>query len=240
MFVWNNEMARFLRDASEYSDYYTRLAEWIAPYLQPGDRVCDVGCGLGYLSMALSNYVKQITAIDRSEIALDMLRNHPKRAGNISCCCGDIFCDNSGQIYDAMVFSFFGKMEEIALAAKNRCRGEIFAFKKNYGNHRFTAGAYPVGDDSFDRAVDWLRRRGVPFSSETLCLEMGQPLRSREEAYRFFALYHRGDAAEISEAFLNSRLVETGREDFPLYLPQKREVGCLRFRAADLPPVEER
>lgn len=232
MFVWNEEMVRFLRDASEYSDYHARLAEWMSPYLHRAGHLCDVGCGLGYLTLALSNYVNQITAVDQSEIALAVLREKAAEKPNITVLCDNVYHFTEHHKYDDMVFSFFGKMDEIAQIAKKNCRGTVFALKKNYVNHRFTEGDHPVGDDSFRNAVEWLNRRGVPFVSETLTLEMGQPLKSRDEARRFFALYNRG--GEITDAFLDSRLIETGREDFPLYLPQKREVGCLRFEAADL------
>lgn len=58
-----------------------------------------------------------------------------------------------------------------------------------------------MGDDSFENAVQWLTERGIPYESDTLLLEMGQPLRSREEARQFFALYHRGDVSDITDDF---------------------------------------
>lgn len=234
MFCWNEDMVRFLRDASEYSDYHARLAAWMAPYLSPSDRVCDAGCGLGYLSLALSHYVNSITAVDSSETALHILREKAADSGIIDIRCGDIHLLPPDVPYDAMVFSFFGKMDEIAAIAAAQCRGTVFAFKKNYVNHRFSVGEHPVGDDSFPRAIEWLEQRQIPYISETLELEMGQPLRSLDDAGRFFRLYNHGDDAELTEEFLQARLIETGRADFPLYLPQMRQVGCLRFAAADL------
>ena len=232
MFVWNEEMVRFLRDASEYGDYHARLATWMMPHLHRSDHLCDVGCGLGYLTVELSNYVNYITAVDTSEIALDVLRKTAAGKQNITIRCDNVYHFTANDKFDCMLFSFFGKMEEIVEIAKKHCRGTVFVLKKNYGNHRFSVGDCPVGDDSFRNAVEWLKERRIPFVSETLSLEMGQPLKSREEARRFFALYNRG--GEITDAFLDSRLVRTGREDLPLYLPQKREVGCLRLEAADL------
>ena len=237
MFVWNEETVHFLRNASEYGDYYRQLAAWIAPHLNGNEHLCDAGCGLGYLSLELSKYVKCITAVDSSEIALNLLRRNAANRRNITIQCGKIESFTPPVLYDAMVFCFFGKMDEVASIAKAQCRGEIFVFKKNYVNHRFTPGEYPVGDDSFENAVGWLEGRGVPFTSDALSLEMGQPLRSREEARRFFNLYHRG--GEITDDFLDSRLIATGREDFPLYLPQKREIGCLRMQVSDLPTQTE-
>ena len=234
MLNWNTETAAFLRDASEYGDYYERLAAWIMPHLNGDEHLCDAGCGQGYLTLVLANAVSRITAVDRSEIALKTLRETAKDRENIRIQCGNIKSFTPAEKYDGMVFCFFGKMEEIAQIAGEQCRGKLFLFKRNYAHQRFAAGDYPTGDDSFAKAVEWLKERRTPFASDTLSLEMGQPFRSREDARRFFSLYHPGDSGDITDAFLSSRLRETGREDFPLYLPQKREVGCLRLQAADL------
>ena len=238
MLNWNEETAAFLRDASEYGDYYKCLAAWIIPHLKGNEHLCDAGCGLGYLALELSNYVNRVTAVDSSEIALQTLEEKAEDKQNIHIQCGNINYFTPAEKYDVMVFCFFGKMEEIAQIARTQCGGEIFVFKRNYVNHRFAVGEHPTGSDSFANAVTWLRERCIPHVSDTLSLEMGQPFHSREDARRFFSLYHPGDVADITDAFLDSRLIETGREDFPLYLPQKREIGCLRLRVEDLSEEE--
>ena len=92
MFQWNEEMVRFMRDASERGDYHQRLVRWMLPDLHPADHICDAGCGLGYLSLALSPYVRRVTAADRSEEALSVLRENCVRrgVGNIDILPGDL------------------------------------------------------------------------------------------------------------------------------------------------------
>lgn len=237
MFQWNEEMVRFMRTASEYGDYHRRLVQRMRPALHSADHICDAGCGLGYLSLALAPYVRRVTAADRSEAALDVLRQNCAARGirNIDILSGELQPVPLAAPYDAMVFCFFGRMEEIAAVAKAQCRGTVFVFKKNYTSHRFSVGEHPAGWDSFRAGADWLTERGVPFEAETLDPEMGQPFRSMEEARQFFRLYSRdADKAAITDEFLRGRLVETGREDFPLYLPHKRQVGYLQFESKDL------
>ncbi len=237
MFQWNEEMVRFMRTASEYGDYHRRLVQRMRPALHSADHICDAGCGLGYLSLALAPYVRRVTAADRSEAALDVLRQNCAERGirNIDILSGELQPVPLAAPYDAMVFCFFGRMEEIAAVAKAQCRGTVFVFKKNYTSHRFSVGEHPAGWDSFRAGADWLTERGVPFEAETLEPEMGQPFRSMEEARQFFRLYSRdADKAAITDEFLRGRLVETGREDFPLYLPHKRPVGCLKFSSKNL------
>ena len=237
MFQWNEEMVRFMRTASEYGDYHRRLVQRMRPALHSADHSCDAGCGLGYLSLALAPYVRRVTAADRSEAALDVLRQNCAARGirNIDILSGELQPVPLAAPYDAMVFCFFGRMEEIAAVAKAQCRGTVFVFKKNYTSHRFSVGEHPAGWDSFRAGADWLTERGVPFEAETLEPEMGQPFRSMEEARQFFRLYSRdADKAAITDEFLRGRLAETGREDFPLNLPHKRQVGYLRFGSKDL------
>lgn len=237
MFQWNEEMVRFMRTASEYGDYHRRLVQRMRPALHSADHICDAGCGLGYLSLALAPYVRRVTAADRSEAALDVLRQNCAARGirNIDILSGELQPVPLAAPYDAMVFCFFGRMEEIAAVAKAQCRGTVFVFKKNYTSHRFSVGEHPAGWDSFRAGADWLTERGVPFEAETLEPEMGQPFRSMEEARQFFRLYSRdADKAAITDEFLRGRLAETGREDFPLYLAHKRQVGYLQFESKDL------
>ena len=113
MFQWNEEMVRFMRDASERGDYHQRLVRWMLPDLHPADHICDAGCGLGYLSLALAPYVRRVTAADRSEEALSVLRENCVRrgVGNIDILPGDLLRAAPPAPYDAMVFSFFGRME---------------------------------------------------------------------------------------------------------------------------------
>lgn len=240
MFRWNEDRIRFMQSASEYGAYHRRLTDWMRPFLQQRQHICDAGCGLGYLSLSLAPYVRQVTAADCNRQALAVLAdNCAKRSiHNIDIRCGDLFTMRPAAPYDAMVFSFFGKMEEIAAIAAAQCRGTVFAFKKNYATHRFSVGTHAVGDDSFSAATDWLTRHGIPFSSQELELEMGQPFRSWEEARLFFRLYsHDPDKSLITDAFLRGRLKETGRTDFPLYLPHTRSLGCIKFSSEDLSDI---
>ena len=70
MFAWKEDMIRFMTDASEQSQFHALLAKEIAQRIGPGGHVCDAGCGLGYLSRAMSPYFDQITSIDISPDAI--------------------------------------------------------------------------------------------------------------------------------------------------------------------------
>ena len=136
--------------------------------------------------------------------------------------------------FDCMVFCFFGHIEEIFSIAKKQCRGKVFAFKRNYRMHRFSTGNYESGNDSYRNACTYLREKGIPLEGQELSLELGQPFESFEDARLFFETYNRGDEP-VTDAFLWERIVETGREDFPLYMPHRRDIGWLMLDVNDIP-----
>lgn len=230
MFEWRPDMIHFMRDASEYGDYNERLAELIAPYLPKNAQVCDAGCGLGYLSLALSRYAARVTAVDIRADALTVLRENLEKRGvnNISIRLGSVPDAPPKTPYDAMVFCFYGGGDEVLDIARRQCRGSVIMLKRNYATHRFSIGEYPLGADSLAAAKQRLEELGVAYESRELSLELGQPFRTMAEAESFFRLYSRDeDKSAITPEFLQTRLVETGREDFPLYLPHKREIGWI-------------
>ena len=115
MFQWNEEKLRFMEDAAAWGDFHARLAAALAPYL-PGDgHICDAGCGTGHLSLALSPYVRQVTAVDVSGEALGLLAENCRKRHmtNIVIHRGDIAQLLPEEPYDAMVFCFFGHIKEI-------------------------------------------------------------------------------------------------------------------------------
>ena len=84
MFEWESDMVRFMRDASEHTEYHGRLADCIVnaaggPQRAASMHVCDAGCGLGYLSLALAARFAQVTAVDIAEEPLSVLRENAAR-----------------------------------------------------------------------------------------------------------------------------------------------------------------
>ena len=64
MFRWTDDMIRYMADAGRQTDFHRRLTAELLPYLSPQDRVCDAGCGLGFLSLALAPHVRHVTAAE--------------------------------------------------------------------------------------------------------------------------------------------------------------------------------
>jgi len=67
LFGWDEQTIRWFLDASAYTDFHQTLARKITPYLDPGDTLCDLGCGLGRLDLELAPHVMCLTAVDIDE-----------------------------------------------------------------------------------------------------------------------------------------------------------------------------
>ena len=50
---WTDESIAFLRGAAAMNRYYETVAERITPQLTENAHICDAGCGIGELSLAL-------------------------------------------------------------------------------------------------------------------------------------------------------------------------------------------
>lgn len=241
MYHWTADGIGWMADASRQTDFYRLLAAELVPHLKPEDRICDAGCGLGFLSLALSPHVRSVTAAERDSQALAVLERELslRRLTNVQPRCTDVLTDTPSQPYDAMVFCFFGSMDEILTAAKAQCRGKVLVVKRDQTDHRFTVTKQPLGGThGVETACRRLTELGIPYDLKRTAFRFDQPFRSREDARRFFALYRRrDDASLITDDFLREKLERTDDPQFPWRLPSLRSAGLLAFDALQIPDL---
>lgn len=234
MFEWNEDKVRFRTDSARHSHFHSEVSAILAAKFETPDRlsVCDAGCGLGFLSVALTKYFRQVTAIDASPLALDVLRGEAERQGakNLEILQEDLLFDPTVQPrqYDTIIFSFFGNIEEIMQIARPRCGKDLFILKKNDHHHRFSVSHPMRPFDSMAAALHDLDELGLPFTKEDFSIEDGQPLRSFEDAEVFFRLYAQGsDKDLITPEYVRTLLTETDDPEFPYYYPRPCEFSLL-------------
>lgn len=238
MYIWSPDSIRFRVDAAKYTNYDERIVAQILPQLPTNAHVCDAGCGLGYTSVALARNCARVTAVDTSNDALAVLRDNisAENIKNIDVVEDDLFSMNPIEKYDAMVFCFFGRLEETLHAAKAQCTGTVFMVKKNWRNHRFTPGEMPLKRFTFQQTLLELDALQTPFRAETFPIEMGQPFRSIEDAILFFETYRQEDDDENIAPEKIKRLLRTTESDvFPYFLPADRTLGIVAIHTKDIP-----
>ena len=228
MFKWTQESIAYMDDACRRTDFHRKLTAELRPYLRETDCVCDAGCGLGYLSLSLAPYVGAVTAVERDSQALAVLEREVKARGiaNVTAVQDDVLAYRPDTRFDAMVFCFFGSMDEILAAAARCCRGTVLAVVRNDARHRFSGKSRGPGRHSYETACRILTEKGINFTTRTASFAFDQPFRSLEAARRFFELY--GGSEDW-----RARLVETGDPEFPWRLPSRRDFGLIVFQAGD-------
>ena len=237
MFSWSDRSIELMRDASEYGEYYSLLSRRISPIIK-GKRVLDAGCGLGYLSVEMAALCEHVTAADREKRALDVLRQNvaARDIGNIAIIEGDIFTYEPEKPYDVIVFCFFGGIDESLRLAKKclKPHGKAVLIKKAWERHRFTLSGKALAGHTLAKAEERLSELNVPYTLETLELEMGQPVKSAAEAAEFFSIYD-ADGATISEADIIDKLVSIDHAKYRFYLPSKKQIGIIELEMGDVP-----
>ena len=236
MYRWTPEMIRFMEDAAHKTEYYRRLAAHLAARLPNGASVCDVGCGLGHLAELLCRSFASVTAIDCSEPAVRAFRARlgDKPPDNLRIVCRDALQLPASARFDVMVFCYFGSLPEILKIAAGHCTGAAVVIRRDYAQHRFDLDRHPRNRASAADTMEKLQAMGIACESERLSLEFGQPLRSEEDAVRFFRLYLRDPERNVDFPEIAPKLGRTGDPDFPYYYPQPKQVAVLRFPAAQI------
>lgn len=233
MFQWTPDVIRFRVDAAAYNHFDDVIAAHIAAALPPGAHVCDAGCGLGFLSLALARRGFSVTAVDTSAEALCVLRGAAGRFSRLDVLQGDLFAMEPETLYDAMVFCFFGSVDEALRAARKQCLGKLFLVKKDWETHRFSPSSQKPERFSFSRACRALEQRKIPYAAQTFPLEMGQPFRTKEDAALFLQLFDAGPPPDTGG--VSRLLVPTRSEEFPYCIPSCRPLGLIIIETADIP-----
>lgn len=222
MYNWTADMVRFMKDASQNSDYFSYLADTLECYLSGCRTVCDAGCGLGQLSAELGKRGYQVTACDISKTAIEYVASCNYK--NVTPVCCDLTKWTPDEKFDAIIFNYFGMIDQVLDISKRCCKKTSLVIKKNYNIHRFSFGINPIQGCMGVKTEDYLEQRGIKFEKATFSHEFGQPFKSPEDALLFFSIYSRDkDRSLINKENVRNKLEKSTIKGFEYYLPHKKD-----------------
>ena len=228
LFLWSEKTIRWYSEASEsaLNNRDRVLAQSILSSAGMNRRLCDMGCGLGYLSAELSAYSHSVTAADLNEDAVSFLRSMVKARAltNVFPQTADFEQLDYGQDYfDTAVMCMFGGMEKyLHKAAYWSAESVIYIMSANR-RRAFSAKQEDNGHQSIDDIRRFLSRCGFSYEFRTVSTKFGQPFRSFSDAQEFMAHYDSSSSGTEIKHALEKRLINISDGEFSLYLPNDKE-----------------
>ena len=223
-YIWDKQSIEWFLNASSYTGFHATLARKIIPLLEPGGTLCDVGCGLGILDLELAPYVSKLTAIDVNEDAIAVLKREVERSGikNLRAeCCDAMQLEGS---FDTVIISFVGGVN-LLNNRKLTCRRIIRIISAENKGSLYPERHRSKTKETVPLVTGELIAHSLRFRLEMEAIEFGQPLKSRMDAEQFILKNAPDATAEEIDSFIDENVELTGRDDFPLYLPNKKQFG---------------
>ena len=222
MYPWTEERIVWYQRAVAFTGFDRALADLAIGAPKPGEEVCDLGCGTGYLALELARRGCRVTAVDRAGVCLDYLRAEAARRGltdRLTAVEADWHDLPPETAWDTVVMAFAGKPDEELGGYLALCRRRlVLVTKTSAQSHVRGPGEPPLFRRNADALEAALRAWGLSFARRDAVLDFGQPLRSREEAEAYLAVYGGPESAL-------TRLTETGDPEFPLCLPNEKRLA---------------
>jgi SAM-dependent methyltransferase len=239
-FIWNEKTLDWFKTASAYTGFHSKLASIVRPCLADCETLCDMGCGLGLLDLELAKDLRSVLCVDRSEAAIAALNELIRARGlhNVAARVADVNAlVRTGERRDAVLMSFFGSSLEDIARFLALCDKRMILIVHEKASSGRCVNAVSLRPKPFGAAevTGFLTDRDLRFQRTHAAIEFGQPFRSPAEARDFIQTYASsmldaagaGGSAEPERLYgdMESRLVETGLADYPVYLPKSKRLA---------------
>lgn len=208
--------------ASNHTNFHEKLAEHLRSYLRQEDTVCDFGCGLGRLDLALAPYVKHITCQDIAPEAIAILKTDGETIPNLTAKCVD--CQTTQEKFDVGIMSFFGKRDEEFLHYMGRCNRCLIRIVNMQNRSTLYPAEHRQRVKSTAEDVKYqLDNANVAYVFSRMQLEFGQPCQDITEASAFVRSHAPGASQEEIHQFIAAygQSVEQGG----YYIPNQKDLG---------------
>ena len=242
---WNDERIRYMVAASETIGFPEVIGKKAASYFPVGAHICEIGCGLGYLALAMAKYINKVTAADADPDALNVLTANIERLKKednyhrdpacgfgereIETMCCNVFEMPGDLHFDGMVSQSFGGLADTIDWIKKHGCGRGVIIRKNWDDSTFTAVGCTENHIKYEDDLRCLAETDLPYHIDRMKVEMGQPFKSLEDAVNFHRIYHKKIKEGEEEKVISANLVEYDSDEFPLFMPLERELAFIVF-----------
>lgn len=234
MFIWSDESILWYQAAAEWTKYHLLVSKEIEEFFHADDYVCDVGCGLGCMSIILAPLVKHITAVDIEPRVLKILNDRAKEEGivNISPVESDwkLLNDNS---YDTVLACSFGTLQKDFYDFMRLARKRLIIIKRGHTKERNGFATEYSRTYGANNDEEFLDRNRIPYQIKTFQADFGQPLREKGEAVRFVEHYRLRPEDQSMDDYLAQHMIEEPDGVYQYYLPNMKNVHILVIEKAD-------
>ena len=223
LFSWDKDTIRWYESANDYTGFYGKLADEIMPMVHGTKSFADLGCGLGLIDLELADRLENICCVDISESAVARLRENvaARGANNLEIVLGD--CFEMDREFDVIYLCFFSSRELERF--RPRCRKIVSIVGGESNAPLFPQEYRKKKKNTISGEKRYLEERNISYKLTECSFEFGQPLLSIEDAYAYVHTYAEEVSSEEMDRFLGERLVDSGLEKYPLYMPREKSIG---------------
>ncbi|WP_207637159.1 class I SAM-dependent methyltransferase [Anaerovorax odorimutans] len=213
-------------NANKKTQYFSKLSIPILEYIEKSDRICEIACGLGFLSMELAKKAKEVLSIDISPEAIDFMNTYLEKNSikNINTSCGDWRKLCKEKVFDVVILSYFGAiLNDWSLLKSIASKYIIAILPQTYRKDKVSnEDLATYNRETVDNVTEFLTEKKIPFKLMKDEIEFGQPFDKIEDAFNFISHYYNISDRNYAKEYLNKNLIK--KEGY-YYLPKTRKFG---------------
>ena len=223
MFKWTDKSIELWKRAEKYTNHYKNLCKELIPYVDLNDEIYDIGCGLGFIDLELSPYVKSIRSFDIEKRVLEELDKSAKDKGIVNISTSSFnWTKEEGNCCDVLLACSFGNLVECFDDFIRMARDKVIIVKRHKPK---MSNKYVKGKAAFSALASeqYLIERGISYKKISFQSEFGQPLDSYSEAMDFVK-FHGMNRGVPEDEFLKENLLSGKKYGYKYYLPNKKDM----------------
>lgn len=233
MFLWTDDKLDLYIRAAKLTSYHEKLGEIIKNNIGLDREIWDIGSGISFLSLYLSEYSNKIICVDKSGLALKKLDKiiHDRNIDNIETLEEDYkFFLEEKKKGDVILVSHFLDIEENLDLLLSK--GKTIVIVKN-SDKRKEKNLFSGKKQSMEDVEKILDGKYKELSYKKILYkgDFGQPLENIEEAQEYYKSYSEKEITR--EAILEK--IEVGYDkQYPYYYPKEKLVGVIIIENGDV------